>query len=120
LLLCIPSLFGLLLYLLMPWLWQFCRRMIAALPSPVPVLTPAQKREASRRQVDRIINGNIRRNLDKVETMGGLILYLDDACKANLVNDDFKKLKSNAKMMILHIDDMNARIDELIAILEEP
>jgi hypothetical protein len=118
--LCIPSLFGLLLYLLMPWLWQFCRRMIAAPSSSVPVLTPEQKREAYRRWVDRIINGNIRRNLDKVETTGGLILYLDEGCKANLVTDDFKKLKSNAKMMISHIDDMNARIDELIAILEEP
>jgi hypothetical protein len=107
LLLCIPSLAGLLLLLFTPRLWQAGRKVMAALPQPEPVQAPIIDRKKALRMYK------------EVESMGGLIVFMNRAALVSISTQNEDKFKQSISLMISYIDDMKEGIDDLSKVFEE-
>jgi hypothetical protein len=59
------------------------------------------------------------KQLDEVQSMGGLILFCDNGAKSALILGKEKVLKKNLDNMIRYIGDMQDAIDDLIKTLGE-
>jgi len=81
-----------------------------------PTDKPKLKDKSKPVMIDR---NKARKKYKEVESMGGLILFMDTALRAYVNTNRPKDFDEGIKLTVGYIDDMKAGIDDLIAVLEE-